>query len=146
MSPPPTVTLTDTVGIEGSLGVSVNGLSFLANDVGTQSAVVALLTRSAVDTWRPTPSPNGQLLLACRTPLGEHDSDTGKTHMSVWTFQKDGSHEHLELSMGSAVAVDGGWTQFDHPEWSPNGTRLVMAAETTTTCQIVQVTTSGFGS
>ncbi len=119
----PRATITDTVGIEGTpvfTGVFVQ-----------------------FDTWRPVTNPDNSLVLVCRTPLTEHDTYTGLTHLALWTIRSDGTGERPEVLQ--PVDNGYGWDSYSHPEWSPAGDEIVVAAETATEYELVVLDATGFG-
>ena len=107
------------------------------------SSVVTLVP---FDTWRPVMRPDNALVLACRTPVGEHDTYTGLTHLDLWTFLNDGSMERPEVGMTKGVPVADSWVSFSHPEWAPDGQSVVVASETSTQWHLSVLDASGFGS
>lgn len=120
----PRVQVSDTVGITDSLVITGALVQF--------------------DTWRPVPKPDNSLVLLCRTPVGEHDSPTGLTHLTLWTILSDGTDEHPVLL---SPADNGyGWDSYSHPEWSPSGDEVMVAAETSTEYKLVVLDATGFGS
>lgn len=120
----PTATIADTAGITGELSYSGVFVQF--------------------DTWRPVNNPDNSLILVCRTPLTEHDSYTGLTHLVLWTIRSDGTGERPEVLQPADNGY--GWDSYSHPEWSPDGAEVVVAAETSTEYQLVALDATGFGS
>lgn len=117
----PTVSTTETVGVSDSLSVSGVFVQY--------------------DSWRPVPKPDNTMTLVCRTPEGDHD--TTLTDLSIWAVN---SEEGKEAWSVLSVAENGyGWDGFGHPEWSPDGSQIVLFAETATEYQIVILGASGFG-
>lgn len=92
------------------------------------------------DSWRSVPKFDNSLYVLCRTPLGEFDSYTGLTDMTLWTVDHDGLNEILRLDVPSTQ----GWTSYSHPEWSPDGQEITIAVETSTEYQLVKLDTSGW--
>lgn len=136
------VTCTNTVGITEQFPTSIVNVH---DRVGLQNTITTHRAGVKVDTWRPVLRPDNQLVLVCRTPITEHDSSTGLTHMTLWTFQKDGTREKIEVSISAGIPAANSWTKFGHPEWAPDGKDIVVAAETSTECQIYKLDATGFG-
>lgn len=124
------------------------------------SGQTRLTTDDAYDSWWAKPSPDGAQILFVRTPAGTHDTDYSK--VSTWVMDADGSNLHeLIAAPGTATLPDGsastaaGWGFEGHPEWSPDGTKLVMFGGSRTNPQIfvtdadgtnaVRVTSDGSG-
>lgn len=134
------INLLDTVGIVGHL----RQRAYMADSVGMDGTVAVHGSLVQFDTWRPIPKPDNSLILLCRTPVGEHDSPTGLTHLTLWTILPDGMDEHPVLL---SPADNGyGWSSYSHPEWSPSGDDVLVAAETSTTYKLVVLDATGFGS
>lgn len=140
------VGVTDTVGITDVMTTHVRALAiFSPNIVGLSSVVSVVRTGVPLDTWRPVIRPDNHLVLACRTPLGEHDSPTGLTHMRLFSFTNLGDNERVEVDIATGIPAAGSWTAFGHPEWAPDGNTIVLASETSTECMISVLDSSGFG-
>lgn len=138
----PKAFFTDSVGITSILRKTPT--SAPSNTIGTSADLVVTGVFVQFDTWRPVPRPDNLLVLVCRTPLGEHDSYTGQTHLVLWTIYSDGTRERPEVL---APADNGyGWDSYAHPEWSPDGADVVVAAETSTEYELVVLDATGFGS
>lgn len=135
-------TVTDAVGITDAVQALVGRHRSLVNAIGTTNTLGFSQTRAQLDTWRPVLRHDNQLVLVCRTPAGDHDTDL--TNMEFWTFQKDGTREKIELTLASTIAVTRSWTEFGHPEWSADN-HIVLAAKTASECQLIQIDGSGFG-
>ncbi|MDE2152021.1 MAG: PD40 domain-containing protein [Betaproteobacteria bacterium] len=99
------------------------------------SNVSQLSSDPNADSWWPQLSPDRARILFYRAPKGVHDTDYSKA--SLWVMNVDGS----DLSELRPVGTDG-WSIQEHAEWSPDGSRLVMAGGTTT-LQIYVTDTSG---
>ncbi len=132
----------DTVGIVDNL--RKRPISGPAGSMGLTGALTVSGVFVQFDTWRPVTSPDNGLVLVCRTPLGEHDSYTGQTHLALWTIMSDGTHERPAVLRPADNGY--GWTSYAHPEWSPSGDDVVVAAETSTTYELVVLDATGFGS
>ena len=87
------------------------------------------------DSMWPRISPDNQMVLFERTPKGDHD--TTLTSASVWTMHIDGSGLTQIISPNEY-----GWTYLWHPEWSPDGTHLVMLAGATQATSNITITDS----
>lgn len=90
------------------------------------------------DSWRSVPRFDNSLYLLCRTPVGEFDSDEGLADMTVWTVDHDGNNEIVRISLPS----DNSWDSYSHPEWSPDGQTVVLAAETASEYQLILIDAS----
>lgn len=141
------LTFSDTVGISEAFSEhTTHSYTVLpTNVIGITDVVTYALTYIPYDTWRPVLRPDNHLVLACRTPVGEHDSPTGLTHMQLWTFANTGAHEKLVAGIGFGEALSGSWTSFGHPEWAPDGNDVVVVAETSTEFRISVLDATDFG-
>ena len=135
--------IVDTVGITDVLHVPQRSAD--PNPVGIEDSLAVTGVFVQFDSWRPVSRPSdNELILLCRTPLTEHDSYTGLTHLELWTIFADGTHERPEVL---SPADNGyGWDSYAHPEWSPSGEDVVVAAETATEYELVVLDATGFGS
>ena len=107
---------------------------FLMNADGMRQAQ---LTRNvAFDSFWPKPSPDGRQILFVRAPAGTHDTDYGKT--TTWIMNSDGSDLRQILPQGAH-----GWTIQGHPEWSPDGTKIVIIGGAKHNSQIFIVNPDG---
>lgn len=110
---------------------------YIENMDGTRPHVIST---TGYDSWRPNPKPDANnQILTCRTPVGEHDTGTGLTHITLWIIPADASDETLVVDTPTAK----GWVSYSHPEWSPSGDDLVLAVETSTQYQLVVLDTAG---
>lgn len=113
----------------------------LPNEVDISNVVSVVTDFVQFDTWRPIPRGDNQRVLVCRTPQGDHDTDL--TGLELWTMRPDGSLERKEIA---SPADNGfGWDSYAHPEWSPDGEFVVVAAETATEWKLVLLPAAGFG-
>ncbi len=132
----------DSVNIIGLL--RKNPRAAIVNNVGITAVLSYAGDLVQFDSWRPVAKPDNSLILICRTPLGEHDDYVGLTHLVLWTVLSDGTGERTAVS---SPADNGyGWDSYAHPEWSPSGEDIVVAAETATEYEIVVLDATGFGS
>jgi TolB protein len=121
---------------------------------------VRLTADDSYDSWWPKPSPDGTKIVFVRTPAGTHDTDY--TKVSTWVMNADGSNLHeIVAAPGVPTLPDGSpssaasWAFEGHPEWSPDGTKLVMIGGPQSNPQIfvtnadgtnpVRVTSNGSG-
>jgi Tol biopolymer transport system component len=93
------------------------------------SRVRALTHDAGFDSWWPRISPDRRTIVFVRTPRGTHDRDY--TQASVWAVAADGSNVVQLRPPG----LDG-WSQQGHPEWSPDGSQLVLFGGNRTNPQI----------
>lgn len=89
------------------------------------------------DTWRPRFSPDGQVMLVCRTSPGDHDTDL--TNMTLWAFPPEGWNGGDQVAKVKDLPGNYGWDSYGHPEWAPDSESVVICAETASTWQIVQL-------
>ena len=89
---------------------------FLMKADGTQQ--VQLTRDPAYDSFWPKISPDRKSILFVRTPAGVHDTDYGK--VTTWTMNSDGSEVKQIIGSGAY-----GWSIQGHPEWKPDGTKIV---------------------
>jgi Tol biopolymer transport system component len=82
------------------------------------------------DSFWPRLSPAGDRLLFLRTPKGAHDVDVSQA--SIWMLNAGDAKPRQIIS-----ARQHSWTYLFHPEWSPDGRKLVMLAGTPSTAQIL---------
>ena len=47
--------------------------------------------------------------------------------------------------MNLGAPLTGSWMSFNHPEWSPDGTSIVVTSETSTEWNISTINATGFG-
>jgi Tol biopolymer transport system component len=88
------------------------------------------------DSWWPKLSPDRTQIMFHRTPKGTHDRDYAKT--SIWMIGVDGSGLR-EVVPNRAF----GWQLLGHPEWSPDGSEIVLFAGATNAPQIYVVRADG---
>jgi hypothetical protein len=136
------LTLAETVGISDTLGIGVTLHNNFQEVVGVTDTLTVSGALVQMDSWRPIPKPDNSIVLLCRTPVGEHDSPTGLTHLTLWTVFPDGSEEHPAV----LSPADNGWDSYSHPEWAPSGDEIIVAAETSTEYRLVTIDATGFGS
>lgn len=154
-----TASPTDTVGVSATLARRISFSRSFANTVGITSTLVShvferpgfsdavgITNTLAVhgvfvqfDNWRPVPSPDNTRMLSCRTPVGEHDSPTGLTHLSLWVYNFSGQGDEVAFNM------PGTWTSYGHPEWSSDGTAVVVWAELASTYELMLIDVTQFG-
>lgn len=77
----------------------------------------------------PRPSPDGSKVLFYTAAPGSTVTDIDTNNL--WVMDEDGSHQRMLLADGAY-----GWTRQGHVEWSPDGTRLIMAAGGSTTTDL----------
>jgi Tol biopolymer transport system component len=111
---------------------------------------VRLTSDDSYDSWWAKPSPDGSKILFIRTPAGTHDTDYKK--VSTWVMNADGSDLHeIVAAPGVATLPDGSpsiaaaWGFEGHPEWSPDGTKLVMIGGPSSNSQIYITSSDGTG-
>lgn len=75
---------------------------------------------SAEHHW-PRPSPDGTKVLYYRADPGQTVNEV--TTNSLWVMDPDGGNQRELIPRGAY-----GWTRQAHAEWSPDGSRIVMAA------------------
>jgi Tol biopolymer transport system component len=88
------------------------------------------------DSWWPKLSPDRTQIMFHRTPKGTHDRDYAKT--SIWMVGVDGSGLR-EVVPNRAF----GWQLLGHPEWSPDGSEIVVFAGATNAPQIYVLRSDG---
>lgn len=120
------------VDIDGVPHVFSNELE-LEDDIETTNTVEVITDFVQFDTWRPLPEKDNNTFLVCRTPPGIHDTDN--TVLELWLTHSNGAPEQKLLGNISENGL--GWDSYSHPEWSPDGTQIVLSAETSTEWQIV---------
>lgn len=86
---------------------------------GTQR--VRLTDDSRFEHHWPRPSPDGERVLFYRAAIGQTVNDIETN--SLWSMAPDGSDKRELIPRGAY-----GWTRQGHAEWSPDGTKIVMAA------------------
>lgn len=134
--------IADTVGIT-DVTVSFFTRATPTGTVGVNASLVVTGNFVQFDTWRPVPKPDNSLVLVCRTPVGEHDTATGLTHLSLWTITSRGTGEHQVVK---TPATNGfGWVSYGHPEWSPDGHQVAVWVETSTQYKLMLIDADGFG-
>ena len=89
----------------------------------------------AQDSWWPKPSPDRRQILFVRAPKGRHDD---YAYASIWVMDADGSNAKAILPHRAH-----GWKLQAHPEWSPDGRRIALAAGSTSNPQIYLVDADG---
>jgi Tol biopolymer transport system component len=95
------------------------------------------LTRDrAYDSFWPKPSPNGKSILFVRSPAGVHD--TNYTKVTTWIMTADGSGARQILPSGAY-----GWSIQGHPEWKPDGTKIVTIGGASHNAQVFIVNPDG---
>lgn len=99
---------------------------------GSDSVVRSAGTYAQRDTWRPRLKPDNTVVLACNTPVTEHDSSTGYTHMTFLLFDATGTNRTSVKGTPTSLT----WTSYGHPEWAPNGLSVVIFVETATEYKI----------
>lgn len=107
---------------------------FSMNSDGTSQT--QLTANTAYDTFWPKLSPDRTKLLFVRTPAGTHDTDY--TGASIWTMNVDGTGLTQILAPNAY-----GWGLIGHPEWSPNGTKIVLVGGPSNNTQIYIVNADG---
>lgn len=105
----------------------------LEEDLETTNTVEVITDFVQYDTWRPLPEKDNNTFLVCRTPPGVHDTDN--TVLELWLTYSNGASDQKLL----ANVADNGfsWSSFSHPEWSPDGSQIVLSVETASEWQIV---------
>ncbi len=134
------VNLANTVDISDAIATGVALQDTETNQAEISETVAVTGTLVQFDTWRPVPRFDNELTLICRTPVGIHDTDL--TDLTVWTVDHEGLNEMTAIGPPS----ENGWDSYAHPEWSPDGEEVVVAAETPTEYQLVTLDATGFGS
>lgn len=90
---------------------------------------------TAEHTW-PRPSPDGRTILYYKAAPGSTVTDIETNNL--WAMDSDGSN-HRELIPDGTY----GWTRQSHVEWSPDGTKLLMAAGGPGTLDLYVTDTTG---
>jgi len=90
----------------------------------------------AFDSWWPKLSPDRSRIVFHRTPAGTHDRDYTKT--SIWSVNVDGT-DLRQIVPNRAF----GWELLGHPEWSPDGRRLVVFGGTRKSPQVFTLSADG---
>jgi Tol biopolymer transport system component len=84
------------------------------------------------DSWWPKLSPDRRDVLFVRVPKGTHDRDYKQ--ITTWVLHLDGGALEEILPYGVH-----GWAGQGHPEWSPDGTRIVTMCEKSSSVGNVQI-------
>ena len=93
------------------------------------------------DSWWPQPNPTDpDEVMFVRTLAGVHD--TAFTDLSVWTVSRSTRVATMVMAEAGVAGVTSGWTDYSHPEWSPDGTMIAVKAGTSSGTAIVTVLTS----
>jgi Tol biopolymer transport system component len=90
----------------------------------------------AYDSFWPKPSPDGKSILFVRSPAGVHD--TNYRQVTTWIMNADGSGVRQILPHGAH-----GWSIQGHPEWKPDGTRIVTIGGASHNAQVFIVNPDG---
>jgi len=119
---------------------------FMMKPDGTRQ--VQLTRDPAYDSFWPKPAPDSKTILFVRAPAGVHDNDYSK--VTTWIMNSDGSGVRQLLPLGVY-----GWSIQGHPEWKPDGTKIVTIGGVKSNSQIyilnpdgsdpVRVTSNGSG-
>jgi Tol biopolymer transport system component len=95
-----------------------------------------LTSDRAYDNFWPKPSPDGKSILFVRSPAGVHDTNYRK--VTTWTMHADGSGVRQILPPGAH-----GWSIQGHPEWKPDGTKIVTIGGASHNAQVFIVNPDG---
>ena len=107
---------------------------FTMKQDGTNQA--QLTNDPAYDSFWGQPSPDRTKILFVRTPAGVRDSDYGKA--TTWVMNADGSALTQILPLRAY-----GWTIQGHPEWKPDGTRIVTMGTSVSSIEIFTINPDG---
>ncbi|MGH9837306.1 MAG: hypothetical protein ACREEM_00805 [Blastocatellia bacterium] len=107
---------------------------FTMKNDGTNQAQIT--NDRAYDSWWPRPSPDRTKILFVRTPAGLHDLDY--TKVTTWVMNADGTELTNILPFRAH-----GWNIQGHPEWKPDGTRIVTLGTTSNSLEIYTINSDG---
>lgn len=127
------VGLTDTVGTSDSDVNTVFIQTNVFDTCGTSDAAGVVLTFTQSDTWRPRVKPDKTVFICCKTPVGDHNSPVGFAAMRLFLYETDGTGRIMAKGVPSLES----WDSYGHPEWAPDGTKLVIWAETASQWKLV---------
>ena len=88
-------------------------------DLRDGSDPYAITSDLSYDSFFPRISPDRRTIMFQRTPAGVGDNDY--TQVSIWTVAFDGTGVAQLVARGAF-----GWETMGHPEWSPDGTEIVL--------------------
>jgi Tol biopolymer transport system component len=90
----------------------------------------------AYDSFWPKPSPDGKSILFVRSPAGVHD--TNYRQVTTWIMKADGGGARQILPLGAH-----GWSIQGHPEWRPDGAKIVTIGGASHNAQVFIVNPDG---
>lgn len=86
------------------------------------------------------PSLDGQKILFTKAPAGQGVNASAQTN-TLWTMNADGTNQQQIISADKKKSY--GWTGLAHPEWSPDSSRIVLAAPLADQTQLFIVDANG---
>ncbi len=106
-------------------------LYYNSNKTGTweiwkleEGAEVQLTNDANFDFWWARVSPDGTKFLCYRSPVGDEKEDNDYSRAELWVFDINGNNGEKIIDLNEYD-----WRAQGVADWSPDGTRLVMAAE-----------------
>jgi Tol biopolymer transport system component len=97
---------------------------------------VQLTRDKAYDSFWPKPSPDRKTIVFVRAPAGVHDTNYSK--VTTWIMNSGGGELKQILPLGAH-----GWSIQGHPEWKPDGTKIVTIGGASHNSQIFIVDPDG---
>jgi hypothetical protein len=106
---------------------------------------VQITDNAARDNWWPKLNPADGRVYYCSTPAGVHDTaPTAFEQMTIRSCRLDGTDDQEVL--GLPATLDASWTQYGHPEFNFDGSRMVIFIKTAVAYAIVEYETTGWTS